>query len=800
MSNKKITIVNEQVLSTGNSDALRDYLYKWTVSNGNLEYSRNQDNNDINIVVEVPVGEKRPSPSADALGRITLKDNLFTIPSYEPATQTDYPVAPGAYRSFGTKTQKIIIDDNRGFTEFYSPETAKAEFKNLVGDLLGSSASDNPDFVTIMATQPIIEEMINARFDNPSGQQGVAFGYNYFDADYEEELDKVSDHYYIPNIYETTNIDSGQDTENLFKTPLVEKLRANLRDPAGSLRTQNQIVPIENNTEFYAAGGYASFFPMVAEITVSTGGEGNGTDIANTFFDTELGVNFTRDVENIAPPSSGLVSLRNENITISSNYTNPEGENIIEAEDIDNIKAINLAEWVDQDGAGWIGLNAIPNNFYFIGPLANSSEQSVAGDSVLLMANTNLFYDRMKDLAQSYERGYHDILKGTPAYSETLMYKIEKFIGPIDSIVTSEPIQSFHFMNYKDLTDFHLDQLEQDQQQSLKFVDTQVKYGQDYSYAVTVYQAIVGSQYKYDTQSLVYNLESNPYSAEINVETETVIRVIEMPLYAAAGRVLDIPPLPPQVDFKPIQGSADKARISLDMSAGAYDLEPIALNVTEQNAFDQMATNQYRSDGLLTFGSDTAPAEFEIYRLATPPLKYQDFDGSRLTSVPTLSSDRKTKRQASSATYIAGQPINQKFYYMFRSLDHHGGLSNPSPVFEVEMYGDSGVTFPIVKEYQFGQISPKTDSKGARKIIQVLPRFTQAYLNEEASGLVDPMTGERKAALNNNNIHLGVEDEPLFGSTTSPRKFKLRITSKTTGKKVDLNVSFKTKRVRGQTE
>ena len=92
---------------------------------------------------------------------------------------------------------------------------------------------------------------------------------------------------------------------------------------------------------------------MVAEITVSTGGEGNGTDIANTFFDTELGVNFTRDVENIAPPSSGLVSLRNENITISSNYTNPEGENIIEAEDIDNIKAINLAEWVDQDGAGW---------------------------------------------------------------------------------------------------------------------------------------------------------------------------------------------------------------------------------------------------------------------------------------------------------------------------------------------------------------------------------------------------------------------------------------------------------------
>ena len=91
------------------------------------------------------------------------------------------------------------------------------------------------------------------------------------------------------------------------------------------------------------------------------------------------------------------------------------------------------------------------------------------------------------------------------------------------------------------------------------------------------------------------------------------------------------------------------------------------------------------------------------------------------------------------------------------------------------------------------------DSKPARKIIQIAPRFTQAFLNEEASGLVDTATGEIKSAMGS-KIYLGVEDDPLFGRGDKPRKFKIRITSKTTGKKVDLNVSFKTKEVKAQTQ
>ena len=63
--------------------------------------------------------------------------------------------------------------------------------------------------------------------------------------------------------------------------------------------------------------------------------------------------------------------------------------------------------------------------------------------------------------------------------------------------------------------------------------------------------------------------------------------------------------------------------------------------------------------------------------------------------------------------------------------------------------------------------------------------MSQAMVNESASGLVNE-NGELGNAFAT-KIVLGVEDESLFG-----KRFKIRLTSKDTGKKIDLNVTFKT--------
>ena len=116
------------------------------------------------------------------------------------------------------------------------------------------------------------------------------------------------------------------------------------------------------------------------------------------------------------------------------------------------------------------------------------------------------------------------------------------------------------------------------------------------------------------------------------------------------------------------------------------------------------------------------------------------------------------------------------------------GISNPSPIYEIELYNDGGAGYPIIRHYDPASPNPKTVTKSARKIIQIIPRISQVYLNEEASGLVGE--GGEILAADGKDIVLGNQAEPLFG-----KRFKIRLISKSTDKKVDLNINFKTNKL-----
>ena len=66
-------------------------------------------------------------------------------------------------------------------------------------------------------------------------------------------------------------------------------------------------------------------------------------------------------------------------------------------------------------------------------------------------------------------------------------------------------------------------------------------------------------------------------------------------------------------------------------------------------------------------------------------------------------------------------------------------------------------------------------------------------LNNEASGFISE-TGALKNAYADKAV-LGLEEDGLFG-----KKFKIRLTSKATGKKIDLNVTFKTEVLRNSSQ
>jgi len=341
-------------------------------------------------------------------------------------------------------------------------------------------------------------------------------------------------------------------------------------------------------------------------------------------------------------------------------------------------------------------------------------------------------------------------------------------------------------------------------ERKLELVDTQVKYNQEYTYSVLGYQAILGTKYRYynvrtynpDDDSVLSTekgFENNRW-AQYDVEIDSLIRIVETPLFMSIGKILDNPPMSPEVKFNPYKGETSKIMMLLSTNTGIEDAVPITFSEDEADDAAQIAFNQRRLDDKITFKTDDFNTSFQIYRLDTPPNQYEDFANNLYTTATTDNNDPTSNIQAGSVPILISQQTNKKYYYIFRAVDYHGGLSNPSPVFEIELYNDGGAGYPIIRHYEFGKISPKTPVKTARKMIQIVPRITQAYVNEAASGLVNA-DGSPSNVLGNTGIVLGIEDESLFG-----KKFKIRLTSKSTGKKLDINVDFKTKRVLGAIE
>ena len=396
----------------------------------------------------------------------------------------------------------------------------------------------------------------------------------------------------------------------------------------------------------------------------------------------------------------------------------------------------------------------------------------------------NTFKEGLGEIANNNRKQIKGIFEGKENYSETVMYKIQKLLGPIQS-PPQAPIQTFHFMNSAEVFEFISNE------RKFKFVDTQVKYNQEYAYIVTAYQMVVGEKYIYNNVETMGPNSAGHRTAKIDVNMLPTVKLVEVPLFVSTGKILDNPPLPPEVRFFPLANDRNKLKMFFTISTGTEDSEPITL--TEQEAADaaQIAINQARNDGKITFRTDDSASSFQVYRLTRQPATIDDFSGS----LYKIASTQPPKMQrASSATIEISQVPNVKYYYMFRTVDIHGGLSNPSAIYEIELYNDGGAGYPIIRHYDLASPNPKTTTKSARKIIQIVPRIAQAFLNERASGLVND-SGEFEPASGNRHIVLGNQAEPLFG-----KKFKIRLTSKSTGKKVDLNINFKTKRIRGEIE
>ena len=416
------------------------------------------------------------------------------------------------------------------------------------------------------------------------------------------------------------------------------------------------------------------------------------------------------------------------------------------------------------------------------------------------------FQAKIAEIYNQNRRSYQDILNGRPAYYEDIFYRIEKIRIQDGWNGTSQiPTQNIFIPNTSDLD-------------IVKYVDTQVKYGntEHYKYNVYAERLVFGSRYKYhwadefnephpeeynnfsgdeiyldgasgdsladafdadeedylvDGLTIQYNepgSEQSPFETTIALRVDIVpsIKIIEDKIFSTPDIIiLDNPPPPPEVNIVPYRAVNNQIKIMLDGVINRFRAKPIVIMDTDIAAFDKIKKAQLvidgsgnpLEDGKVQFGSDDPVQGFQIFRTTVRPGRYTDFELHQQIDSQDL------------GVYEEFILPNKKYYYIFRALDSRGHFSNPTEVYEVELIDEKGAVKPIIRTIEIKPKELKTMTKECQKHIYLKPSLKQLYFSDE------------------------LEDGGVFSDSSKKKRYKMRITSKGSGKKIDINFSLKKK-------
>tara|TARA_Y100000310_G_scaffold100675_1_gene98508 strand:+ start:253 stop:3261 length:3009 start_codon:yes stop_codon:yes gene_type:complete len=549
---------------------------------------------------------------------------------------------------------------------------------------------------------------------------------------------------------------------------------------------KNIIIPyedIEDNKNLNDRGNHS---PMFVYINFKTDRDSFFADklqnmgivpgLSATAFPIDLSTMFAKYIVSLLNGPVNDIALAVDTFEYGISQTDEIGRN-----NIKRIKQIDLTEFFKLSHEGNLAVLPQDEQSAILGLMEDLDTEQVPFDSW-----AEIFYKLVNEsMNPAYEnlshfplRTYQDIMDGKPAYSETVMYRIAKYEKDPGEGSEFTEIQNIYLPNTSTIEDH-------------EYIDTQVKYGKTYMYRIFGYQLVVGNKYRYkdlefcDDDRIGYR--SSKKKVRVVVENEPSIRLLETQLFEQIVSVMDHPPMAPDVYMVPFKGVNNKIRHLINNNIGEVTTQPITIESGELKKYNKWrkakGLAESSPDGItpgadITFKSDDIAKKFEIYRMTTRPKTYEDFAGQ---NVLQKSTDVDIETQVASMAFDDDIQPNQKYYYMFRSIDVHGQISLPTEVYEVEMVDDEGVIYPIIKAITKEELeTPDTNviSKSFKRFLKIKPATPQIFFKG------DDLDYSQSAPSVENPL-LGIPEESMWD-----KSFRVRLTSKQTGKKIDINFKF----------
>jgi len=423
---------------------------------------------------------------------------------------------------------------------------------------------------------------------------------------------------------------------------------------------------------------------------------------------------------------------------------------------------VRLSDKADKESA-----NLWKSNFlrYLI---ANISSDSLDMNSVISNrtneSKTKInFLDKLEAIGDIQKESvansnFKSVINNKTVPNETVFYKIEKFIGS----QTNNVSKTFLMPSESDV---------------MTFIDTEVAYNSTYSYRVTAYVIIYGTQYTY------HYLNSDFVSKKVKYKVVSIPSpvMVEVMLFSRQTTPSTTPPLSPSVTFVNESNSGKSIKMIFSLRQGREMAHFIKVLPEDSSHIFK----KHIGSVLTRFAYNKEPIQIEILQLDKKPISIFDFqNGSRTTL-----SDTDSLSNPEILIHKENLFPNKKYYYTFRTISQTGMVSNPTAVYEVELVKDADESKIISKIIEVDKDEPTVSSFSMRKLLQVKPALHQSILNrkKENDDLGDATIGEIEIRSGSpfEGYSVGTAENSIWG-----RKFKIRVKSNDSGKMVDFNVKF----------
>lgn len=356
--------------------------------------------------------------------------------------------------------------------------------------------------------------------------------------------------------------------------------------------------------------------------------------------------------------------------------------------------------------------------------------------------------DYIKKHIKSKHRSYFDLNKPKED-NQILLYKIEKKQFSEDSTV----LQTFWIT--PDDGDF------------FRFVDSQIKYGNEYYYSIKAYVLNIGTEYVYsnyytDDLEKLYDLQNGLF--KINVATNPSYKICEIEIGKFSGSVYETPPTKPKISFTNID-SIIKIHL-FDAKNEEYE----EYKVIEDEDFSmlegvRLSQDNESSDKIVFKKMSNEEAELEIYKTTIKPINYLSFQGKKYRTI-----------KLNGISVLDDRILPEvKYYYTFRYLNKHGCPSNPTLVYELELKDEEGYYYLNIKTIDLDAPRPTKKFKELKRYLLLRPSIIQ--LKTKIPETINSL----------NDVSLGPDGHNIW-SSHDKKQFIMRITSKKTNRVIEFDV------------